>query len=114
MINKIEVYVRNEDVVIAKGIIRPVADHWCSDGMAGEKERIISESDRLALNVAEEFAREKGLNVVVYDIQSFRGRFKAMLNRVYRTPTIIVGTSRIEGDLTADLLKSKLQGCLNE
>jgi hypothetical protein len=114
MSNKIEVYIKNESVVISQGIIRPVADHGCTDGMTGKTEKVMLEGDRSALNVAKEFANERGLNVVVYDVHTFKGRLKAMLNGVSKTPTIIVGTSRIEGDLASDLLKSKLQSCLNE
>jgi hypothetical protein len=112
MVDKIEVFVKNENVVISQGIIRPLADHGCTDRMTGKTEKIMPESDRLALNVAEEFANERGLDVVVHDVHTYKGRLNAMLKGVSKTPTIIVGTSRIEGDLTSDQLKNRLQSCL--
>jgi hypothetical protein len=114
MVDKIEVYIRNEKVVIIRGIMRPVADHSCTDGMIGETERVMPENDRLALNVVEEFAKNRGLDVVVHDICTWKERLKALLNGVNKTPTVIVGTSKIAGDLTADQLKSRLQSSLNE
>lgn len=112
--DKIEVYIKNEDVVVSQGIIRPVVDHACTDGMTGKTERIVSVSDRLALDVAEAFANERGLILEVHDVHTFRGRLKALLKGVSKTPTIIVGNSRIEGDLTSGLLKSKLESCLGK
>jgi hypothetical protein len=41
--------------------------------MTGKTEKIMSESDRLALNVAEEFANGKGLDVVVHNVCTFKG-----------------------------------------
>ena len=114
MVNKIEVYIKNEKVVIIRGIMRPLADHSCTDGMTGETERVMPESDRLALNAVEEFAMERGLDVVVHDVRTWRDRLRALLKGVNRTPTVIVGTSKIVGDITADQLKSRLQYSLNE
>jgi hypothetical protein len=56
----------------------------------------------------------KGLDVVAHNVYTFKGQSNAILNGVSKTPTMIIGNCRIEGDLTADLLNSKSQSCLNE
>ena len=112
MTDRLEVYIRNENVVLSTGIIRPVADHSCSDGMTGKTERIMSENDRSALKIAEEFADENGLSVEIYDVRSIKGKMKARLRHVETTPTIIIGNSRVEGEFTPEELKNKLQSCV--
>jgi len=110
--DRLEVYIRNKNVVVSTGIVRPVADHWCTDGMTGKTESIMPENDRSALKIAEEFAEENGLSVDIYDVSSIKGKLKARLRHVETTPTIIIGNSRIEGEFTPEELKNKLQSCV--
>lgn len=112
MADKIEVYIKNENVVISQGIMRPVIDHYCTDGTMSKTESIVPEREKLALTVAEEFANEKGLSFEVCDVHTFKGKLKAKLRGVRTTPTIIIGENKIEGELAPELLKSKLESCL--
>jgi hypothetical protein len=108
---KIEVYIRNEEVSIPDEYVRPVADHGCTDGQHFRVQRSISESDRQALNCVQEFADSKGLTVEVCDTNTFAGRMKAWVKGVKTTPTVMIGNSRIQGDLTPEELRNKLQSC---
>jgi hypothetical protein len=111
MADRIEIYIKNEKIVVSEGFVRPVIDHPCLDRNISRVQRILSENDRLALEFTEQFANDKGLPVEVYDVHTFKGKLKAWLKGISTTPTIIVGTSRIEGELTPEQLKCKLQSC---
>lgn len=119
MVDKIEVYIRNEEVVTGQAIIgRPMSDgvsmHYCTAKETLKTEKVMSEASRLALEVANEFAKEKGLNVEVYDVSTFKGKLKAILRGIKTTPAIIIGKARIEGEHSSELLKSKLKSHFNE
>jgi hypothetical protein len=111
MAERIEIYIKNEKVAVPVGFVRPVIDHPCLDRNISRVQRILSENDRLALEFTEQFANDKGLPVQVYDVHTFKGKLKAWLKGIRTTPTIIIGTSRIEGELTPEQLKCKLQSC---
>ncbi|NWG11467.1 hypothetical protein HXY33_06970, partial [Candidatus Bathyarchaeota archaeon] len=73
MIGKIEVYVKNEEVVIDDAYVgRPMGDHWCTFKETLKTEKVMSEADRLALKVVNELAKERGLEVEVYDVSCFK------------------------------------------
>jgi len=113
--NEIEVYIRKKEVITGEAVIgRPVADHWCTAKDTLKTEKIISEADRLALEVVNEVAKGKNLRVKVYDISGFKERLKAMSKGIKKTPTIIIGKDRIEGELTSELLRSKLEYYFHE
>jgi len=115
MIEKIEVYVRNEEVVTGQAVIgRPLAGHWCTAKETLKTQKVMPEADRLALEMAEEFAREKGLHLEVYDTSSFKGKLKASLKGVKTTPTIIIGNQKIEGKHASGSLRNKLKSYLSE
>jgi hypothetical protein len=98
MIDKVEVYVRNEEVVVGQTIIgRPIADHWCTAKDTLKTEKVMPETDRIALEVVNEIAREKGIKVEVFDVSSFRGNLKAKSMGVKKTPTVVIGKNKIEG-----------------
>lgn len=114
MIEKIEVYIRNAEVPVRAGFVRGPVDHPCLDANVVKIERVISEADRRALEVVNEFAREKDLQVEICDVETFRGRLKAGVKGVSKTPVVIVGQSRIEGEHSSAQLKSKLKQCFTE
>ncbi|NWF86512.1 hypothetical protein HXY32_01655 [Candidatus Bathyarchaeota archaeon] len=98
MICKIEVYIRNEEVVTGDAYIgRPVADHWCTFKETLKTEKVISEVDRRALEIVNEIAKERGLKVEVFNVSSFRGKLKAKLKGITKMPTIIIDGRKIEG-----------------
>jgi protein-disulfide isomerase len=98
MISKIEVYVRNEEVVIGDAYIgRPIVDHWCTFKETLKTEKVMSEADRITLEVINEIAKEKNLEIEVCDISSFKGKLKARSKGITKTPTIIIGDKKIEG-----------------
>jgi len=92
-----EVYVKKEEVLTQSAYIgRPVGDHWCTFKETYKSEKVMSEADKEALKVAEKVARDTGIRLKVYDISSFKGKMKASLKGVKKTPTIILGKERIE------------------
>ena len=111
MVDRIEIYIKNERVAVPVAFVRPVVDHPCLDRNISRVQRIMSENDRLALEFTEQFADGKGLPVEVYDVHTLKGKLKAWLKGIKTTPTIVVGASRIEGELTPEQLKCKLQSC---
>lgn len=54
------------------------------------------ETDRVALKVAEDVAKVTGIELKVYEISSVKGKIKARLKGVKKTPTIIIGKKRME------------------
>jgi hypothetical protein len=114
MIGRIEVYIKNEDVAVSQGVSRPAMDHPCLDRELLQTERVTPESDRLALMIAEEFANQNELSLNVYDVHTLRGKIRATLKGIKKTPTIIIGESRIEGTLAPELIRAKLESCLTE
>jgi glutaredoxin len=114
---KIEVYVRYEERAIPDEYVHPVIDGAAGmypgrmDPLHWRVQRSISESDRQALNCVKEFAGSKGLTVEVCDTNTFAGKMKAWVKGVKTTPTVIIGNSRIQGNLTPEELRNKLQSC---
>ena len=106
----IEVYVKNEEVLTQPAYIgRPIGDHWCTFKETYKSEKVMSETDRAVLKVAEDIAKETGIELKVYDISSFKGKIKAMFKGVKRTPTIIIGKNKIEGPPEKEQLISLLK-----
>ena len=112
MAGKIEVYIRNKEVPVRRTFVRGPSDHPCLDTESLIHERIMPDVDRLALEVVNNFAKEKGLQVEVCDVSTFKGKLKASVKGIDKTPTIIIGKSRIEGELASELLRSKLESTL--
>lgn len=100
----IEVYVRNE---IASDVYREMGCEHTATGQVDidrpasklqfRKIRRLPEADEEALDVVLEVAKEKGWEVKVYNVDTFRGRLKARLKGINETPTVIVGKHRIKG-----------------
>jgi predicted DsbA family dithiol-disulfide isomerase len=94
----IEVYVKNEEVLTQPTYIgRPLKGHWCTFKETYKSEKVMSETDKAALKIAEEVAKETGIELKVYDISSIKGKMKASLKGVKNTPTIVVGKNKVEG-----------------
>jgi protein-disulfide isomerase len=60
-------------------------------------EKVISEEDKAALKLVEEFAAEKKLKFRVVDVATLKGKLMARLRGVKATPTIIIGNNRLTG-----------------
>ncbi len=114
MAHKIEVYIRNDKVPVPQEFVRSVVDHPCLDRQVSKIERVMPQSDELALKCAREFADSKGISIEVCDINTFGGRIKAWMKGVSTSPTIIVGDSRVQGEFTEEQLRSKLQSCITQ
>jgi len=117
MVLKIEVYIKGEEVVVGSEMIgQPVSDgvttHYCTINQALKREELMPEADRLALEIVNKFASEKGLKVEVCDISTFKGKMKARLKNVRVTPTILIGERRIESEDELRQLRSKLESCV--
>jgi 5,10-methylene-tetrahydrofolate dehydrogenase/methenyl tetrahydrofolate cyclohydrolase len=118
VINKIEVYVRKEKTLVGQYVSEPLSDgvmkHYCFSKKVLEYEKAMPEADKLALEVVNKFAEAKSLKVEVLDVSTLKGKLKASFKGIRKTPVVIVGRSRIEGEQTSKLLKSKLESCLAE
>jgi len=116
MIDKIQVYVRKRKTVVGQVAIGPVSDgtyhHACLSRKMLEYEKVASETDRAALEAVNNFAHERNLRVEVLDISTFKGKLKAYLKGIDKTPVITVGKNIIEGEQTPQLLRSKLESYL--
>lgn len=102
MVRTIEVYIMNKEVItrtVLEG--RPLAAagevHYCSVKEISKSEQVLSEEDKSALKLIEEFAAEKNLRFRVIDVASLKGHLRARLKGVRATPTIIVGNNRLIG-----------------
>lgn len=119
MTGKIEVYIRNEEVVTGQAIVgRPISDgvtmHYCTATETLKTTKVTPEADRVALEIVNKFAQENGLHVEVHDVSSFKGKLKAKLRGVKTTPTIVVGNQKIEAEQTLESLKNVLESCFRQ
>jgi hypothetical protein len=81
----------------------------CTDKERFRKEELMSEADRIALEVTSEFAKEKGLCLKIYNLLTFKARVKATLKRINETPVVVIGKYRIIGEHSSELLRSELE-----
>ena len=101
----IEIYIRNEDVLVPVSAYLPILSSTLSKWSFLPKDilkvyskvRVVPEEDRKALEIASEVSRKMKVRLKIYDICSWEGKLKAKLKRVKKTPTIIVGNRKIEG-----------------
>lgn len=115
MIGKIEVYIRNEEVVTGEAVGgKVVAEHGCTVVRGVKTEKMMPEADRETLDIVNQFAHDKGLPVEVCNLGTLTGRLKAKRKGIRTTPTIVIGNARIEGELASELLRSKLESALKE
>lgn len=112
MVNKVEVFIRKKKTLVGQYTTPPVSDgvidHYCLSKQVSEYEKSLPEADQNALEVVREFAGGRGLQVEVHDVSTLKGKLKAGLRGVAKTPTVIIGQDRIEGELTQELLESKM------
>jgi len=110
--NQIEVFVKKKKSVSRQYVTPPVSDgyvhHGCMSKQVTEYDEALPEADKTVLEIANQFASERDIQVRVYDVSTFAGRLKAMLKRVRKTPTVIIGKEKID-DVTPELLRTELQ-----
>jgi hypothetical protein len=114
MADKIEVYVKREKKLAGERFAAPMSDgvmrHSClPHGAMLEYEKALPEADKRTLELVNEFAERKALQVEVFDISTFKGKLKATARRIEKTPTIVAGQERIEAESSPDILKEKLE-----
>lgn len=112
MAKVIEVYVKNTQVPVGAEQVYYCKSpgHECTKTpiTLAVMERVFSEADLNALRLSVAIAKEKGLKVRVYNISTFKGKLKAQLKGVHKTPTIIVENHRFEDTIAKDQLLSVL------
>jgi len=99
---QIEIYVTTKEVVTQTTLEgRPLPGagnvHYCAVKEISKTEKMISEEEKQALTLIQEFARENGFTVQVIDLATLKGKLRARRNGINSTPTIIVGKSRLVG-----------------
>lgn len=78
------------------------------------KTEMMPEVDRETLDIVNQFANDKGLSVEVCNLGTLSGRMKARGKGITKTPTIIIGNSRIEGEHPSEVFRSKLESYLSK
>jgi len=108
--DKVKIYIRNEEVVVGQTIIgHPIGDHWCTAKDTLKTSKLMSETNVAALEVVKDIAENRGIKVEVIDTSTFTGKLKAAFEGVKNTPTIIVGEKKIEGVPNKDQILKLLQ-----
>ena len=107
--DKIKVYIKSEETKYEVPGQLAVQGHPC---YGFKKEVIVKlpEDHERAKRVAEEVAKEEGLDVEIYDLSSsFKSRISALFRGI-KTPTVEIGNRRMNGVPS----KEKLLSLLNE
>jgi len=105
MVSKILLFIRTDEAATSEGFLgQPVSDglqtHYCTMKETVRIEEVTSEIDKTIMEIVNEIAKERGMAVEVYDLANFKGRIKASINGIRRTPTAIIGKQKLEGALT--------------
>lgn len=107
--NKVKVYIKSEEVVHEVPGKFAVESHPCH-GFKKEVVVMLPEDHERAKRIAEEVAKEKGLDLEIYDLKNgFQSRVSAFFRGI-RTPTIEFGSRRMSGVPS----KEELLALLNE
>jgi len=108
----IEVYVKNSEVPVGieHGYYLISPGHECTRTpvTAAVMEKVLPEADRNVLELLQVIAQQKQLKVRVYNISTLRGKLRAQLRGVKKTPTIIFRDHRIDDAITKEKLLSVL------
>jgi len=108
----IEVYVKNMTAVVGteQAFYTVCPGHECTRTPAtfAKTEKVLPEADKSALSLSLALAEENKFNVKVHNLSTWRGKLRARLKGVEKTPTIIIGNHRIEDAITKDRLLSML------
>jgi protein-disulfide isomerase len=59
--------------------------------------KTLSAADLKALEMLTSMAEEKGLTLRVYDLSNFKGKLKALMRGITKTPVLVVGAHKING-----------------
>lgn len=105
MPSKILLFIKSEEVAVGQTFIgRPMSDgvqtHWCTFKETVKTERVIPDADAVVLNVVRKIANEKGLALEIIDVSSFKGKVKAKMKGIKKTPAIVLGKRKLEGTIT--------------
>jgi hypothetical protein len=115
MIDKIEVYIKREEVATGEAVGgKVVGEHGCTVIRGVKTEKMMPEADRETLDIVNQFANDKGLSVELCNLGTFAGRLKARRKGITKTPTIVIGNSKIEGEYPSEVLRSKLESHLSK
>jgi hypothetical protein len=113
MTEKIEVYVKRGKKLVGEYFSAPISDgvmtHSCLSKKMLEYERALPEAEKRVLELVNEFADEKGLQVEVIDTSTIKGKLKATMRGIDKTPAVTIGDERIEEQSNMDRLKEKLE-----
>jgi len=108
-VNKTKVYIKSEEKIYEFPDHLAVKGHTCY-GWKKETVAKLPENHEKAKKIAEELAKEVGLEVEVYDLaNSSSGRMLALLRGI-KTPAIVIRNKRVNGIPG----KEKLLSLLNE
>lgn len=115
MTDKIEVYIRREEVATGEAVGgKVVGEHGCTVIRGVKTEKMMQEADRETFEIVNQFANDKELSVEVCNLGTVAGRLKARRKGITKTPTVIIGSCRIEGEHPSEVLRSKLESCLSK
>jgi len=108
-VNKVRVYIRSERIIHEIPGQLVVEGHPCY-GFKKEVVVKLPEDHERAKRIAEEVAKEGGLDVEIYDLSnSFTSKISAFLRGI-KTPTVEIGNRRVNGIPSKERLLSLLSG----
>jgi hypothetical protein len=100
----IKIYVKGEPAAVSfeRGYENITPGHECwgrKPVIKVKTESVLPDGDEKALRIVEEICNETRAEFKVYNINTFKGRIQARLRGVKKTPTIVIGSSKIESVL---------------
>jgi hypothetical protein len=109
----IEVYVKNrKELTISECRVLVDEGHAACAGSAPgitcKEESVLSDIDKQVIKTAKAIAKEKGMKVKVYNLSTTLGKLKARFKGVEKSPTILVGDKRIDGEIDRDSVLNAL------
>jgi len=113
MARAIQVFVSNAEMITGhcQAVEFSTPGHPCTAKpvIAPVLESVLPESHKQAIKIAEKVAQEKGIKLKVYNTSSTKGKLKAVFKGVKETPTVIIESQKITGEITENKLVSLLE-----
>jgi glutaredoxin len=79
-----------------------------------EYEKTLPQPDKQILEFMNTYCEQKELPIEIIDLSTLKGRLKAKINGITKTPTITIDQKQIETQPDLDTLKQKLETQLKQ
>lgn len=113
MADKIEIYVKTQKQLIGQHHSVPVSDgvmiHSCLSKKMLEYEKTLPEQEKRVVDLVNNFADKRGLIIEIVDVSTYKGKLRAAMKGIGKTPTVLAGQERIETQRGLQQLESLLE-----